>query len=123
MIRVSVCYSNKSGQEFASCGLSDIEIDHSMLDNPTALRDKIAATYDLCEQMVNAQLGVTAPVVPAVNPAVARVNQPPPAPANPAPPASTMTPPPPVSTPPAVSPAPNGRTYYGGRGQDGPPTP
>ena len=54
MIKVSLCYSNKSGQEFASCGLSDIELDASLLDNPTALRDKIAVSYQLCEEMVNA---------------------------------------------------------------------
>lgn len=83
MIKFSVCYSNKAGMEFASCGLSDIELDHSMLDNPTALRDKIATIYELCEQMVNAQLGTAAaPPAPAINPAIARINQAPPAPAS-----------------------------------------
>jgi hypothetical protein len=113
MIRVSVCYSNKQGSEFASCGLSDIEIDHAMLDNPTALRDKIAASYQVCEAMVNAQLGTPATPPLAVNPAVARVNQPPPAP---------VVMPAPLSTPPAVSSPQNGRTFYDGRGQNGHPT-
>jgi hypothetical protein len=111
MIRFSVCYSNKSGQEFASCGLSEIELDHAMLDNPTALRDKIAGAYQVCEDMVNAQLGTAAVATLPLNPAVARVNQEPPA-------AAPSTPPPP-SMPPAVGPPANGTTFYGNN--DGPP--
>jgi hypothetical protein len=88
MIKVSVCYSNKSGQEFASCGLSDIELDHALLDDPTALRDRVAAAYQVCEDMVHAQLG-TASVAGSVAlagplpPPTRRPVPPPPAPALP----------------------------------------
>jgi hypothetical protein len=116
MLTVSVCYSNRSGQEFASCTLGGVELDSALLDQPVVFTAAVKRAYDRCVDAVNAQLGTTAPAAadaPAVNPAQARVNQPTPAPANPTLPASTLVAPPVAQLPPGK------KTYYD---NDSPPT-
>jgi hypothetical protein len=112
MITVSVCYSNRVGQEFASCTLGGVELGAEILDAPEALATAIRRAYDRCRDAVDTQLGSQAVAIAAAPPAAA---------AKPALP----TPPPSPPAPPAVGQPNNGRTFYGkgnGRGQDGPPT-
>jgi hypothetical protein len=83
VITISVCYSNRSGQEFASCTLGGVELGAELLDQPAVLALAIQRAYDRCREAVDTQLGSQAvPDAPAaVNPVQARGNQPPPAPA------------------------------------------
>jgi hypothetical protein len=127
MIKVSLCYSNKSGSEFASCSINDVDLPDAMLDAPSDLAEAIKIVYQRCVDAVNARLGVSAaaPAAPAPSPPAAT---PPAAPSTlPLDPRHVgAVPPAPPSTPPPVAP-PSGdrKTYYGdrkGRGQDGLPT-
>jgi hypothetical protein len=86
MIKVSVCYSRKERDEFASCSIGEIELDASILDDATAFRDRVKTAYEKCVDAVDIQLGGSSAVVPA-SPPVA--SQSPAAPAaSPSPPAS-----------------------------------
>jgi hypothetical protein len=63
MIKVSVCYSDKSGSEFASCSVSDLEFHVAILDDPAAFRDQVRVAYDRCVDAVECQLrGESAPI-------------------------------------------------------------
>ncbi|MFI5458977.1 MAG: hypothetical protein ACHRXM_26410 [Isosphaerales bacterium] len=112
MLTVSVCYSNRSGQEFASCTLGGVELGPELLDQPAVLAAAIKTAYARCVDAVNTQLGGPAATdkPPAVSPVQAPAVKPAP------------------STPPPVTPPPTGNQhYYGdrrpaGRGTDGPPT-
>jgi hypothetical protein len=105
MITVGVCYSNRVGQEFASCTLGGVELGAELLDQPAVLAIAIRRAYDRCREAVDAQPGsqTVADAPAAVKPALP-----------PSPPA-----------PPTVGQPNRGRTSYGkgnGRGQDAPPT-
>jgi hypothetical protein len=108
MITISVCYSNRSGQEFASCTLGGVELGAELLDQPAVLAAAIQRAYDRCREAVATQLQTQAVAdkPPAVNPVQA------PAPAAiPALPRSGASTP---SAPPAAS--------RNGQSNDGPPT-
>jgi hypothetical protein len=116
MITVSVCYSNRSGQEFASCTLGGVELGAEILESPEVLAAAIRRAYDRCREAVDTQLGsqAVADAPASVNPVQAPTAKP-----------VLPTPPPSPPAPPAVGQPNNGRTFYGkgnGRGQDGPPT-
>jgi hypothetical protein len=65
MIRVSVCYSDKSGSEFASCSIDGLEFHVAILDDPAAFRDQVRTAYDRCVDVVETQLrGESAPIRP-----------------------------------------------------------
>ena len=113
MITISVCYSNRAGQEFASCTLGGVELGAELLDQPAVLALAIQRAYDRCREAVDTQLGsqTVADAPAAVNPVQARdpsgARQPPPAPA------ALPSPP---SPPSPVAPS-NGN----GRQKEGPP--
>jgi hypothetical protein len=115
MLTISVCYSNRSGQEFASCTLGGVELGAELLDQPAVLASAIRRAYDRCREAVDAQLTAAAPPAElALDRRLAEL-------------AATAVPAPAPPSPPAVAPAPNGRTFYhggngNGKGKDGPPT-
>jgi hypothetical protein len=124
-IKVSVCYNRRDGSEFASASIADVELDASLLDQPTIFALAVKTAYQRCREAVDTQL--IGHQAAAETPAVQAPGPPRPA-AVPTPPAAVATPPPPTAPtqPPAVAPAPNGAsTYYANRkqrNQDGPPT-
>ena len=66
MIKVSVCYSRKERDEFASCSIGEIELDASILDDAIAFRDSVKTAYEKCVDAVDIQLGGPSAVAPAV---------------------------------------------------------
>jgi hypothetical protein len=120
MSKISASFGDRitvNGRQPFCCITIERDVDDELLERPALVAEFIKQMYIQAENAVQAQLERQLPEAdesPAVNPAIARVNQPPP------PPAALPTPPPPAVQPPA-----NGNnTYYGGKGrnQDGPPT-
>jgi hypothetical protein len=125
MLTVSVCYSNRAGQEFASCTLGGVELGIELLDQPAVLAAAIRRAYDRCHEAVDAQLAAAATVPAAATTASA------PAAELPLDRRHLGSPPhaaSPTTLPPAVTSQPGARPHYGaggqgkGRGQDGPPS-
>jgi len=52
MIKVSVCYSSKSGSDFASCSIDGLEFHVAILDDPSAFRDQVRIAYERCVDVV-----------------------------------------------------------------------
>jgi hypothetical protein len=147
MIKLSVTCSKKDRNgTFASVGVSDFEVEQSVVDDAPALQAAVRYLQAAATQAVDAYLKSQA--VASHDPSGARSAErayaaaeqkayaqaeglplPPAAPTQPRPatPSAPSPPPvasaPPASTPPPVAPAANGKTYYGSaRAKDGPPT-
>jgi hypothetical protein len=78
MLTVSVCYSSRSGPDFASCTLGGVELGAELLDQPAVLAAAIRKAYDRCREAVGIELAgrqaaalPVAPVVPPPGPAPA----------------------------------------------------
>jgi hypothetical protein len=114
MIKVSVCYSSRSGGEFASCTIADLELHAGILENGDVFRAAVQTAYDRCVDVVQTQLRGQPDASPAPDP-VAVVAAAAPSPPRPA----AVAPAPPVV--PLVPPT-NGRTYYGNGSSAAPKT-
>jgi hypothetical protein len=68
MIKVSVCYSNKHGSEFASCSVADMEFHPVILDDPHGFTNEVLKAYHRCQSAVEAQLEVDADGNPTTDP-------------------------------------------------------